>query len=778
MNILQVADLDAFSPFPISPFVTEGSIGCTRMEDWVRMRGLEWDAADVFVIDADFTFFGLESDPFGGIRLLKILRLEGYRQHCIIYSFLSFPQLLSLTRHNSILQSCGTTFVQLPDPVDEELVKSKCGQLCEEDMLPFFHAEAMEHLGMQRHSLANWWGLLRMYEVMAGSGLVVDDLPRKMADTLKRDSSYEGMLMNFARFKGKRPVFSVDPETAQTIKTRLKVLWRKELKVVYVDDCADDGWSFLLQTALYGSVRSDLFTVPEIPREGIDPEAMARDIASVNPDLVILDIRLTAKDETAKPSSLSGIALTRALVKASNTCPILIITASDKRSVSESAFDAGADAVWTKEGIEESRHLPTGQYAAFSTQRFMELIMQFRRLTGFEFTVLYDSLKRIREIKSSEDVFWWQKEEWYQGDSKKRTPLEKMRIVDELLKLFIAHKQFLSATQIAVKNSVYDMLTIKLCRILEILHPTGYGSNLEFLSLGKTMVEDWPRFSVAAAYTAYLVTTRNQVVHFDSNFDFARNDVLRYRNTLNAFFGYITLKDPSYRPSSVIGDLVKAGTGGKYNLQFRCASFYGRFNTITDIHSCERILGERMSFSGVQAQPTMPVIDFNLGEIRLMEQFDKDNAEYWTASFSLLQASGWKVILSLFNITARRGQNFRIRSLGDDVFVKAGDRLYFYVKWRDTADGKPTCSLFNVHSRLPEKLGHTYWTGLVTKVFRSDQGTYVLLNDIQPPFNARFTAVAEFLAETPDIQATSRICFRPDIVQEWVFTSPVRVSAE
>ena len=373
LNIVQIADPHAYSPFPASPFMAEGAGSDTRMEDWVNRHRDVWQEADIFVIDAMFSFFERDTDPFGGIKLLKLLRLSGFRQHCILYSFPSLQKILTISRHNTILLSCGTTYVKLPDPVDKKLCQEKYTQPCEENMLPYFQSEALEWLGTRRHSLANWWGLLRMYEVLNGCGLIGSDIPQRLQDTLRRNSSYEGQLMNFVRFNGRLPRYSISADRAQVLLGRMRALWKKNLKVVYVDDCAEDGWSYLLQLVLYGKVRSDLFIVPQLPMEILDVEALSQDIVEEKPDLVLLDIRLTPEDEQADPSKLSGIALTSELVNASNTCPILIMTASNKRIVSEKALAAGADAVWTKEGIEEGRsfhesHPGTG-YATEATDR-------------------------------------------------------------------------------------------------------------------------------------------------------------------------------------------------------------------------------------------------------------------------------------------------------------------------------------------------------------------------------------------------------------------------
>ena len=164
--------------------------------------------------------------------------------------------------------------------------------------------------------------------------------------------------MNHIRFQGSPPPFPTDEDLAKSLRKKMSGLkplpGRNELKVVFVDDEADKGWSYLLQIILYGRERPELFFAPDIPKDGIDVDAFAGWIRENNPDLIILDMRLTSQDESARVSSLSGLLLLDKLVSGFvNRCPILVFTASDKRVVRDQVLNAGADAMWTKEVIYE-----------------------------------------------------------------------------------------------------------------------------------------------------------------------------------------------------------------------------------------------------------------------------------------------------------------------------------------------------------------------------------------------------------------------------------------
>ena len=175
MRIIQAATPGSWSPFPVSPFFEEGIASSVRMEDFVRDTREQWSSGDVFVIDACLSWDGCTLSSFAGIRLLKILRLLGHRQHCILYSFLPLRTLLVLCPHAEILLSGGTTVLQLPCAIDEALCRSVAGRLCEEDVTVFFRAEATELLNNKRHSLANWWGMLRVWDILHDFCGVVED---------------------------------------------------------------------------------------------------------------------------------------------------------------------------------------------------------------------------------------------------------------------------------------------------------------------------------------------------------------------------------------------------------------------------------------------------------------------------------------------------------------------------------------------------------------------------------------------------------------------------
>jgi CheY-like chemotaxis protein len=118
---------------------------------------------DLFLININYSYANIRRTDNAGIMLLKQLRLCGYREHCVIYSFLSREQLMVMDWRNMIIFSEGVTFVRMPFDLESldkiELAKKKAP----EDLSAFFKPEFQ--LPNRRHFFANWWGVLRLWQV-------------------------------------------------------------------------------------------------------------------------------------------------------------------------------------------------------------------------------------------------------------------------------------------------------------------------------------------------------------------------------------------------------------------------------------------------------------------------------------------------------------------------------------------------------------------------------------------------------------------------------------
>ena len=770
MRIIQVSSAGVKSPFPVPSFVRDGERAFDRIEDFVRAFPNEWESGDVFVIDACYSWKGSLLTSFAGIRLLKLLRIYGFRQHCILYSFFSLHQILSLCPHSEILLSRGTTCVQLPGRIDEDLCREKSGCLCEEDVTAFFHLEALELMKTRRHSLANWWGVLRLYDVLQDFlGMLDNQLPEGLQNTLKRDSSYQGALMNHARFLGPPPPFFEDVQLESQMKEYMGALWERNLRVVYVDDEAETGWAYLLQHILYGKVRPDLFLAPGISSEGPNVESLANQVVSWKPDLLILDIRLSPEDETEPVSKLSGLTLLERLVSLEKggrlvACPVLVFTASDKREVSEEALLRGADTVWTKEGVDEGERLSGVEYRVFSLTRFWELVKVLRRLTGPEYALLYGFLDKICCLKQEERTFWWEKSSWFPGDPKTHVPVSKEEFVRELERLFMTHKQLLSSARREVRDSLYELLMIRLGRLLEIIHPSRFEAD-KMLSLGKVAQEDWPVATKGFSYVSYLVFERNNFVHFDSLSEGHNMDYVRYGKNLSVFFEYLNMeteriglveKIKGTLESHKQGFILKEGFGSVF------ITCFDKGKTLTE--------GDT-----IEAEVEEISLRYPLKTVDISANTEADNQNWWTGSYRILRWGTWGVDIALSHISPRNGISFRLPFPETDV--RPGMRIYFYINWQDDGGILKRCSVCRVSLLVPELAGLTYWSGQVKTVKATgDSIVRVTLEDITPPFAASFKVKPEYFIALQKDKGESQLCFLPQWMQVMTVKNPVLIT--
>ena len=100
---------------------------------------------------------------FNGIDLLIWLRINGYFQHCILYSFVSVDKILKMYPDKTIICSPGTSFFQLPfEPIIESLDRLRSVANAEE-LKPFLRSAF--RFEEYRHEHANWWGIRQLFYV-------------------------------------------------------------------------------------------------------------------------------------------------------------------------------------------------------------------------------------------------------------------------------------------------------------------------------------------------------------------------------------------------------------------------------------------------------------------------------------------------------------------------------------------------------------------------------------------------------------------------------------
>lgn len=124
---------------------------------------------DLFLIYLDYIpqeegkAVGLRTNHHG-IEVLKRLRLKHYRQHCVVFSFLSREDFILHNPCHLLLYSAGITYKQLPfDFLTEDFSILGAPVEAPSDLSAYFKAENM--LPDNRHFFANWWGVYCLWQL-------------------------------------------------------------------------------------------------------------------------------------------------------------------------------------------------------------------------------------------------------------------------------------------------------------------------------------------------------------------------------------------------------------------------------------------------------------------------------------------------------------------------------------------------------------------------------------------------------------------------------------
>jgi len=445
---------------------------------------------------------------FNGISILKYIRALGYKNHCILYSFLSLEQILKNHPEHFIICSPGTTFIQLPfdfSKLDYSLLRSLDST---DECLPFL--KTAFSIEKYRHAKANWYGLEQFWNshavyIKANNKLELPeflvnqrkDLNNLLALLLKGNSGYVGIK--------KRDDIEISRERIS----------RKSNIILHIDDQAKNGWSEIIFRALFD--KNNVSIKEEGKKPSDDGEFILRNkgrfiteyriksnkmlsytgfpcdigeeefhfvnildiLDKERIDLVLLDLRLQDESSNIKmTSNLSGIRLLERIRhdyfhKTSKHIglPIILTTASNKYR-SYVSYSKLIDDVWIKEGIDEGLSIKQSQSNYFS------LIQKSLRYLSTEYQLgvkLFAT--KIYDLVNSEDIFWWNQMEiegWKNFSSENNRIVDRKNAVVRLLYLIWEQiRNFSSYSNIendfALSDLIYSM-AINIGKVIEIVH--------------------------------------------------------------------------------------------------------------------------------------------------------------------------------------------------------------------------------------------------------------------------------------------------------------------
>jgi len=335
-------------------------------------EGIKDSAADAILINAEGKFpQSANRQDLKGIELVFWLRLEHkVTIPIILYGFQSAAQILSRHPDKLIIHAPGNAYVQLPVGLDtiektvNRLKKNKIHELTETNLRSKYieFVKLAFKLEQQRHTAANKYGVWYLYQTHKKIDNNVKYQDVLTPEWLKGVDLFQ---MKIAEFLYNSTDAEADNDVIGNIQKAREKLRRKSPNILYIDDQAKEGWEALLKLIIYGNVNStQLETLSPTPanfKEGFPSGAFIQEVKNKiagfgKYDCILLDLRLNKEEgEIEDISTISGIKLLEEIHYAFPSLPVIAFTASNKASSVKAVIDAGADALWTKPGLDKIR---------------------------------------------------------------------------------------------------------------------------------------------------------------------------------------------------------------------------------------------------------------------------------------------------------------------------------------------------------------------------------------------------------------------------------------
>ncbi|MEI8272542.1 MAG: hypothetical protein WCG08_07955 [Paludibacter sp.] len=211
MKILHISDIEIGS-IPRIEVDTPDKLALTINE--------KHNDTDLFLINVNYKTADITRSENAGILLLKYIRLYHFKQHCVLYSFLSKEQLIQMDIKNLIIFSEGVSFIRMPEDLDKIDFNSRIMKTTSDDLSDYFKAEF--RLPDDRHFFANWWGVLQLWKVQKAVENIVstpdiDAFESKILSSVREMNSYDGLVVRY-----------IKKDREKDIKTFLKQLIAKK----------------------------------------------------------------------------------------------------------------------------------------------------------------------------------------------------------------------------------------------------------------------------------------------------------------------------------------------------------------------------------------------------------------------------------------------------------------------------------------------------------------------------------------------------------------------
>lgn len=298
----------------------------------------------IIIINAEAKIKGEALQDSKAIELIYWFQCKyNLKNPIVVFSVFSLNHQLRRNPNHFVLVSPGCYFYE-EIPVLNDSYKPKPLSAFD-DLKPFLKPKIDEILGTFRHRYANYSGMALMLEA---AGIKPEDF-----ETLQKNE-------RFSTF-----VNSLDYAILTTYFGRNSNPSTLELKgkkrILLVDDMAEEGWLPILGKIIYEDAKSKKLDFVKVKTnangwdESLTQEELEVKIKSHTPHLILLDLRLGDEQGSKPIQELGGYKLLTFLKNDPiyKGVPVIMFTATTKADTVKTLLQAGANAVWTKPGIDE-----------------------------------------------------------------------------------------------------------------------------------------------------------------------------------------------------------------------------------------------------------------------------------------------------------------------------------------------------------------------------------------------------------------------------------------
>ena len=311
------------------------------------------------IINIELANHSTRSDHFA-IEVLLFLRCKYEICNSIIcVGFEPLECILCRQPQNIILCSPGTIYRQLPfNGFDELRISSFDVKMLKPFIKPAINIEKI------RHGSANWVGMGLMYRAIQTikdpnlpDPLLINPNPKEGMTYYLYQNSLEYSLLSFYYDNSENNGSSRNEDIIKEIKDIRNKLQNKNPKILLVDDMAKDGWGKLFCYSIYNQPESENFFISDFLNSAKDSfsiiQKVFHEVEKFNPELLLLDLRLSNQEGTIAVESLDGYCILLEVKKKFPGLPVIMTTATNNGQTIKKLISVGADGVWTKQGLDE-----------------------------------------------------------------------------------------------------------------------------------------------------------------------------------------------------------------------------------------------------------------------------------------------------------------------------------------------------------------------------------------------------------------------------------------